>query len=143
MTDRPDAPRPDAHPVPAAATAPVTVPRAEGEGPFQAGPPLPHSGPPAAPPKRPLLKRLFGIGLWGSVKLLALCIVVGFFVMAANFDAGDPNFNIIEALRAMLRQLFSALGWAVQHFWQPALAGALVVLPVWALWRLVSLPWRK
>lgn len=122
MTDTPDAPRPDQDPAVQPGPAPA----------------------PAAPvEKRPLLARLFGISVWGGVKLLALCILVGFFVLAANFDASEPDFNLAEALRAILRQTFAALGWAIANFWQPALAGALVVLPVWAVWRLVSLPWRK
>lgn len=120
--DTPDAPRPDPQPAPQ---------------------PAPAAAPPPPVEKRPLLARLFGISVWGGVKLLALCILVGFFVLAANFDASEPDFNLAEALRAILRQTFAALGWAIANFWQPALAGALVVLPVWVLWRLVSLPWRK
>lgn len=120
--DTPDAPRPDLPPAPQPAAVPQPV---------------------VTPEKRPLLARLFGIGIWGGIKLLGLCILVGFFVMAANFDPNDPSFNLVEALRAILRQTFSALGWAIGNFWQPAIAGALVVLPVWALWRLASLPWRK
>lgn len=109
-----------------------------------AAPPPPPAQPPVPPPqKRPLLKRLFGISIWGGLKLLGLCILTGFFVMAANFDPGNPDFNLAEALRAILRQSFAALGWAIGNFWQPALAGALVVLPVWVLWRVISLPWRK
>lgn len=108
-----------------------------------APPPPPAQAPVAPPPKRPLLKRLFGISILGGLKLLGLCILTGFFVMAANFDPGNPDFNLAEALRAILRQSFAALGWAIGNFWQPALAGALVVLPVWVLWRVVSLPWRK
>ncbi|MFN4185231.1 MAG: hypothetical protein ACK4M6_10630 [Hyphomonas sp.] len=135
MMETPNAPHPDPQPNPQPGPQPgpaIPVPAAP-EG----------SAAPPSPVKRPLLTRLFGIGVWGGLKLLALCILIGFFVMATNFDPGDPSFNIVEALRAMLRQLFSALGWAIGNFWQPALAGALVVLPVWVLWRLVSLPWRK
>ncbi|KDA00464.1 hypothetical protein HPO_00505 [Hyphomonas polymorpha PS728] len=126
--DPSDPPRPAATPEP----EPVT-----------AAPPPPPVAPVAPPEKRPLLKRLFGISLWGALKLLGLCILTGFFVMAANFDPGNPDFNLAEALRAILRQSFAALGWAITNFWQPALAGALVVLPVWVIWRVVSLPWRK
>lgn len=122
--DPPDTPRPAATPEPEPVAAPLAAP--------------------AAPPeKRALLKRLFGISFWGALKLLGLCILTGFFVMAASFDPGNPDFNLAEALRAILRQTFAALGWAIENFWQPALAGALVVLPVWVIWRVVSLPWRK
>lgn len=103
--------------------------------------PEPQPAPPAAP--RPLLVRLFGISVWGGVKLTGLCILVGFFVMAASFDPRHPDFNIARALGAILRQALSAFGWMIRNFWQPALAGALVVLPVWVIWRVISLPFRK
>lgn len=134
MKDTPPPPAP-AQPLPAAP---------EAQTPHSAAPvaePAPATPPPAE--KRPLLKRLFGISFWGGVKLLGLCILVGFFVMAANFDPQQPSFHPLEALRSILRQTFAALGWALQNFWQPALAGAVVVLPIWVLWRLVSLPFRK
>lgn len=120
-----------------------TDPAEPGQAPAQQT--VPAHPPEAAPPpgKRPLLKRLFGMTFWGGLKLLGLCILVGFFVMAANFDPSNPDFDLAEALRAILRQSFAALGWAITNFWQPALAGALVVLPLWVIWRVVSLPWRK
>ncbi|MEZ5997969.1 MAG: hypothetical protein R3B98_04685 [Hyphomonas sp.] len=107
--------------------------------------------PPAAPPapappkatKRPLLRRLFGISPWGALKLTGLCILVGFFVMAANFNPSNPDTNIPAAIAAIARQAFAAAGWAVKNFWKPALAGATVVLPLWVLWRLATLPFRK
>ena len=93
--------------------------------------------------KRPLLRRLFGISPWGALKLTGLCILVGFFVMAANFNPAAPDANIPAALAAILKQTLAAAGWAARNFWKPALAGATIVLPVWVLWRLISLPFRK
>ncbi|MFN7054996.1 hypothetical protein [Hyphomonas sp.] len=106
---------------------------------------VPAQAPPAAEaaPPRPLVQRLFGISFWGAIKLLGLCILTGFFVMASNFDPRNPGFDPGEAFGAIVSQSFAALGWALRNFWQPALAGALVVLPLWILWRLVSLPFRK
>lgn len=98
---------------------------------------------PGKTPKRPLLLRLFGISLWGGVKLTVLCILVGFFVMAANFNPAAQDANIPGALAAIAKQALAAAGWAVRNFWKPALAGATIVLPLWILWRLVSLPFRK
>lgn len=107
-------------------------------------PAAPEAPPAAEPvPPRPLVRRLFGISFWGALKLLGLCILTGFFVMAANFDPRNPGFDPGEAFGAILSQSLAALGWALRNFWQPALAGALIVLPLWVLWRLVSLPFRK
>ena len=110
-------------------------------------PPETVPSPPTArfgkPPKRPLLLRLFGIGPWGALKLTGLCILVGFFVMAANFNPAAPNADIPGALATIARQAFAAAGWAARNFWKPALAGATIVLPLWVLWRLASLPFRK
>lgn len=128
------------HPAHPPEPPPPSVPPAP-ETPAAAVPPAVSAH--AEEPPRPLIRRLFGISIWGGVKLLLLCILVGFFVMAANYDTGDPDFNIGQALGAILSQSANALGWALRNFWQPALAGALVVLPVWVLWRLVSFPFRK
>ena len=94
-------------------------------------------------PPRSVLLRLFGIGPWGVLKLLGLCILVGFVVLAANFNPSSPDVNIPEAIASIARQALAAAGWAVRNFWKPALAGAGIVLPIWILWRLVSLPFRK
>ncbi len=93
--------------------------------------------------KRGLLARLFGIGIFGALKLTALCVLIGFFVMAANFDPRHPDVDAGAAIASVARQAWVATGWMVRNFWQPALAGATIVLPVWVLWRLVSLPFRK
>lgn len=95
------------------------------------------------PEKRHILRRLFGISLWGAIKLLALNIAVGFFVLASNFDPTSPDVNVSAALSSLIQQTADALTWGVTHFWKPALAGAALVMPVWVLWRLVSLPFRK
>jgi hypothetical protein len=108
-------------------------------------PATPEAAPQAAgtAPPSPLIRRLFGISFWGALKLLGMCILTGFFVLAANFDPRSPSFDAAAALSAIFRQSLAALGWALSNFWQPALAGALLVLPVWVLWRLVSFPFRK
>ncbi|MEZ5955468.1 MAG: hypothetical protein R3C13_14320 [Hyphomonas sp.] len=114
------------------------------EAPPPADPPVSPLPPVTAiPAKRPLLRRLFGISFWGALKLTGLCILVGFFVMASNFNPSHPDTNIPAALMAVAKQAAAAAGWAVTNFWKPALAGATVVLPAWVLWRLATLPFRK
>lgn len=131
---RPAAPPPEPITPPPATEAPAAPPA-------PAPPPQPAPEPEAPP--RPLIRRLFGISFWGALKLLMLCILAGFFVMAANFDPRNPGFDPGEAFGAILSQSLAALGWALRNFWQPALAGTAIVLPLWVLWRLVSLPFRK
>ena len=97
----------------------------------------------AKPERRPVLARLFGISIWGALKLLGLCILVGFFVLASQFDPRNPDVDAGAAIASAARAAWSAAGWALRNFWQPALAGAMIVMPLWVLWRLVSLPFRK
>ncbi|MEL7453738.1 MAG: hypothetical protein AAGJ50_10250, partial [Pseudomonadota bacterium] len=40
----------------------------------------------AKPPKRALLLRLFGLSLWGAIKLTLVCILVGFVMLAMQLD---------------------------------------------------------
>ena len=88
--------------------------------------------------KRPVLWRLFGISVWGVFKLLVVCIIVGFFLLALEFDPAAKDVNVLAALSALVKNLIGAFFWAIQNFWKPLLAGASIVLPLWILWRLVS-----
>ena len=103
----------------------------------------PVAAKPQSKAKRHVLRRLFGISLWGWVKLLLLSVLVGFLVLASEFDPASPSVDVRAALMSFLSSLGAALRWAVTNFWQPALAGAGIVLPIWFLWRLISLPFRK
>jgi len=92
-----------------------------------------------------MLLRLFGISVWGWVKLALLCVLVGFFVMASEYDPASPdaNFSVWGAVKSFGASLWALGQWAAANFWKPALAGAGIVLPLWFLWRLVSLPFRE
>lgn len=93
--------------------------------------------------RRHMLVRLFGIKPFGWVRLALLCILVGFFVMASEFDPASPNVNVMGAIGNFLNSAFLTLRWAAVNFWKPALAGAGIVMPIWLLWRLISLPFRR
>ena len=98
---------------------------------------------PPASAKRSLLRRLFGIKIWGAIKLVIICIFVGFIVLASQFDPRDPQVDVAAASWNIAKQAWATAGWAVMNFWKPAVTGATVVLPIWLIWRLVSLPFRK
>ncbi len=93
--------------------------------------------------RRHILRRLFGIKLFGWVRLAGLCILVGFFVMAAEFDPASPNVDVMGALGSFLKSAIATIRWGIANFWKPAVAGASIVMPIWLLWRLASLPFRK
>ncbi|MEM7660860.1 MAG: hypothetical protein AAF292_01320 [Pseudomonadota bacterium] len=94
-------------------------------------------------PKRALLVRLFGVSIWGGVKLILVCILVGFVMLTMQFDPADPAFDASAAISDLARNAIASTRWAVTNFWKPALTGASVVLPIWVLWRLATLPFRK
>ena len=93
--------------------------------------------------KRHILLRLFGIKVFGWIKLILLCVLVGFFVMAAEYDPMTAEVDAVTAVSNFARSAFQALGWMVANFWKPALAGASIVIPIWVLWRMATLPFRK
>ncbi|MEO1474948.1 MAG: hypothetical protein AAFS13_01085 [Pseudomonadota bacterium] len=94
-------------------------------------------------PKRPILIRLFGLSLWGAIKLTLTCILVGFIMLTMQFDPADPTFDASSAIMEFARNTIASARWAVTNFWKPALTGATIVLPIWILWRLATLPFRK
>ncbi|MEM7766141.1 MAG: hypothetical protein AAF253_01475 [Pseudomonadota bacterium] len=93
--------------------------------------------------RRSVLMRLFGISLWGWIRLTILCVLAGFVVMAVNFDPRTVEVDVSSTVDTLVSNAITAGSWLVRNFWQPALAGATVVVPLWVLWRLVSLPFRR
>ena len=93
--------------------------------------------------KRHVLLRLFGISLWGWVKLVLLCVLVGFFVMVSQYEPEAAEIDVLSTLQRFFNTALIVARWAIANFWQPALAGATLVLPIWILWRVVTLPFRR
>jgi hypothetical protein len=93
-------------------------------------------------PRSPLAK-LFLIKPLGYVKLFAYCVLVGFVMLAIRFNPADPGFDAGTAVQDLWANTIGAAGWAATHLWEPALAGATVVLPIWVIWRLVTMPFRR
>jgi hypothetical protein len=60
-----------------------------------------------------------------------------------QFDPSDPSFDATDAIGALISNALATSKWAVTNFWKPALAGASIILPIWVLWRLITLPFRK
>ncbi|MDP3739463.1 MAG: hypothetical protein Q8R02_18890 [Hyphomonadaceae bacterium] len=91
---------------------------------------------------RSFASKLFGIGIGGWIQLVLICIVLGAIFDAGGVNPFAPNFTVSGALNALGTGALNLLGWALQAGWRPFLVGALVVFPVWLLWRLLTVPFR-
>jgi Na+/H+ antiporter NhaC len=82
-------------------------------------------------------RQFFGESVSGTIiRLVLLSIVVG-----VVFSALDINlFNIVERLQQLVRNIvnlgFDTFHWAFKYF----LLGAVVVVPIWFVMRLLSRP---
>ncbi len=114
----------------------------------QGAPPEPDSVPEPAvtktpEPEKPWYLRAFSLTLGQGIRLVLLSTLAGFFVLAFDYAPEGTKFNAGGAFTAIIHRALTALGWAFESFWKPALAGLVVVLPLWAIWRLIRLPFRK
>ena len=70
------------------------------------------------------------------VRLVLVSILVGVILAALGFDP----WNIIDSIRALFQRLwdmgFDAVRWAWRYF----LLGAVIVIPIWIIMRLVNAP---
>lgn len=93
--------------------------------------------------KRPLLARLFSISFWGAARLVIISLVVGIIQRVGWENRKESGFDAVGAIAMIWENTFKGILWIVQHGWKPTLIGATIVLPLWIIWRLVSLPFRK
>lgn len=113
-------------------------------GPPDTETPAPASAPtPQSETPRPWYIRAFRLTPGQAVRLVILSTLAGFFVLAFDYSPAGASFNAGGAFTAILHRAFTAIGWAFESFWKPALAGLIVVVPLWILWRLATLPFRK
>jgi Family of unknown function (DUF6460) len=80
-------------------------------------------------------RQLFGENIAGTViRLVLLSVVVGIAFSALGIDL----FNIVDRLQLLVRRItdfgVDALRWAFHYF----LLGAVVVVPIWLVMRLVK-----
>jgi len=74
-----------------------------------------------------------GSPLWVVVRLILLSIVIGVLLSALGFDP----WNILQSVERLIRRILD-LGWdAVAWLWRYFLLGAVLVIPIWLIVRLV------
>src|ERR1700758_1645516 len=69
-------------------------------------------------------------------RLVLLSILVGVILAAIGLDP----WNIIESVRDLIRHIWNMGFDAVRWLWQYFLLGAVIVVPIWFLVRLVKAP---
>jgi NADH:ubiquinone oxidoreductase subunit 5 (subunit L)/multisubunit Na+/H+ antiporter MnhA subunit len=87
-----------------------------------------------------LLSRFFGgPPLWVLVRLVLLCVLVGVILSVLGLDP----LNIFYSLERIIRGIWD-MGWdAVLWLWRYFLLGAILVIPIWFIVRLVKAPARR
>jgi hypothetical protein len=85
---------------------------------------------------------VFDIGPRGWTRLALASLAVGLVVRAAELNPFSGEFTIPDALGAIVTAVAGMFAWALANGWAPFLMGALLVMPVFILWRLVSMPFR-
>jgi hypothetical protein len=69
-------------------------------------------------------------------RLALLSILVGFVLHALGFNP----FNILESIRSLLEALWNMGFDAIHWLWRYFLLGAIIVIPVWLVVRLMNAP---
>ena len=79
---------------------------------------------------------LGGSPLGVLARLVLVCILVGVILSALGFDP----WNIIQSIRALFQRLWDMGFDAVRWLWRYFLLGAVIVIPLWIIMRLVNAP---
>ena len=83
------------------------------------------------------VNRWFGGSPLGVLaRLVLVSILVGVILSALGFDP----WNIIQSIRALFQRLWDMGFDAVRWLWRYFLLGAVIVIPIWIIARLVNAP---
>jgi hypothetical protein len=72
-------------------------------------------------------------------RLVLICILVGVVLSVLGFDPG----NIMASVRNLFRNLWDFGFDAFRSLWRYFLLGAVIVIPIWIIVRLMSAPRKK
>jgi Family of unknown function (DUF6460) len=91
------------------------------------------------PAQRDSLSRfLGGTPLSVAVRLILLSILVGVVLSAVGFDP----WNIIESVRRLFLSIWNLGFDAINWVWRYFLLGAVIVVPIWLITRIMNAPKR-
>lgn len=87
---------------------------------------------------RTFLQRLFAVRPSDLVIVALCCVLVGMLLALLNVDPArlwvDFFGAVADAWTSFFENIGDALGWALQYF----VLGAVIILPIWIVWRLIK-----
>jgi hypothetical protein len=84
--------------------------------------------------------RFFGGSPWAVLgRLILVSVLVGVILSALGLDP----WNILDSMRLLIRRLWDMGFDAVRWLWRYFLLGAVIVIPIWLIIRLVNAPRGK
>ena len=79
--------------------------------------------------------RMFNVGWKGWTRLVIVCVIVGAIFQAGGFNPFAPGFTVGVGTGQILDGIIKIATWSAQLAAMPLLLGAILVLPLWLLWR--------
>lgn len=93
---------------------------------------------PAAPERRSFIQRLIAVRPSDLVIVFFLCVLVGMILAVLNVDPArlwvDFFGAVADAWSSFFENIGDALGWALQYFF----LGAVIIVPIWLVIRLIK-----
>jgi hypothetical protein len=88
------------------------------------------------PDNVPVNRWLGGSPLGVLARLVLVSILVGVILAALGFDP----WNIVQSIRALLQHFWDMGFDAVRWLWRYFLLGAVIVIPIWVIMRMINAP---
>ncbi|GLK52100.1 DUF6460 domain-containing protein [Maricaulis virginensis] len=91
----------------------------------------------STPQRRSFVQRLVRMSTADILRLVFLCVLAGFLLAALNVNPRDlwVDFfgTLAESWGRFIRFITESAGWAIEYF----LLGAVLVIPIWIVFRLL------
>jgi len=91
----------------------------------------------STPQRRSFVQRLVRMSTADIMRLVFLCVLAGFLLAALNVNPRDlwVDFfgTLAESWGRFIRFITESAGWAIEYF----LLGAVLVIPIWIVFRLL------
>ncbi len=92
---------------------------------------------PAAPEKRGFVQRLLAVRPSDIATLVILCIVAGLVLAALRVDPAGLWVDFFGTLAAAWDRFFTIIASSAEYALRYFLLGAVLVVPIWLVWRLI------